>query len=323
VFEDVAAAVGLDDKRRSVGAVWFDADDDGDLDVYVGNMDGDANGLFMNPRLGPSGPASPTRFVDRAAELGLEWGGRAPGEAANGTVRVCAADVNNDQRLDLFFANYGPNGLFLNAGRGRWTNASAAWGIAIDGRYDTCAFADADHDGRLDLYVNGTFTGGRQYPDFLFRNAGNRFEDATSETVRSLNADHGAAWADIDGAGDLDLALTGARPDGTHVVLRNMLTPARAGRSLQVRVDAQGHRGLPGAVIHLSARGSRFQTRHVDAGSGYNAQHDLPVHFGLPLDGPVDLSIVSPAGATFHVVGLDPDLWRGRVYAVRFPAGGR
>lgn len=326
-FEDVAAAVGLDDKRRSVGAVWFDADDDGDLDVYVGNMDGDANGLFMNPRLGPGGPSAPTRFVDRAAELGLEWGGRAPGEPSNGTVRPCAADVNADDRLDLFLANYGPNGLFLNrasAGRARggWEDASKAWGIAIDGRYDTCAFADADHDGRLDLYVNGTFTGGRQYPDLLFRNAGQRFEEVTSETVKSLNADHGVAWADIDGDGDLDLALTGARPDGTHVVLRNTLDPERAARSLQVRIDAPAHRGLPGAVVRVSEPGTNrpLQSRLVDTGSGYNAQHDLPVHFGLSAGGGVvEVTAWFPTarGATSTSIRVDPTEWRGRILVLR------
>ena len=45
---DVAAEIGLADTRRSVGAVWADLDADGDLDVIVGNMDGDANGVFRN-----------------------------------------------------------------------------------------------------------------------------------------------------------------------------------------------------------------------------------------------------------------------------------
>ena len=100
---------------------------------------------------------------------GLEWGGRAPRDVANGTVRPCAADVDGDGRLDLFMANYGPNGLFLNRGAGRFEDVSKAWGVAIDGRYDACAFADIDHDGRLDLYVNGTVTGGTSYRDYLFR----------------------------------------------------------------------------------------------------------------------------------------------------------
>ncbi len=321
-FEDVAPALGLDDARRSVGAVWFDADADGDLDLYVANMDGDPNGLFINPlrRPGESGAsvALSARFADVAAEAGLAWGGRAPRDPQNGTVRPCAADVNGDGRLDLFLANYGPNGLFLNRGGGRWEDVSKSWGIAIDGRYDTCAFADVDHDGWLDLYVNGTFTGGTQYPDYLFRGRGDRFDDVTPESVRRLQADHGAAWADLDGDGDLDLALTGARPDGMHLVMQNELPAEAAARSLFVRVTLARGGSCPGAEVRLTEPGlppRRMQTRHVDAGSGYDAQNDLPVHFGLSSSGRVDIEVTcssAPRGAGWRAVGVDPGDYRGR-----------
>ena len=129
-FRDVAVQVGLADTRRSVGAVWLDYDEDGDLDLYVGNMDGDANGLFRNDG---------GRFLDVAEAAGVAWGGRAPREPANGTVRPCAADVNGDGRLDLFMANYGPNGLFLNRGGGRFEDVSSAWGASPSTRATTRA----------------------------------------------------------------------------------------------------------------------------------------------------------------------------------------
>ena len=68
-----------------------------------------------------------------------------------------------EETLDLFAANYGPLGLFRNRGQGSFEDRSTAWNIAIDSRYDACAFADFDHDGRLDLYVNGTVTGGASW----------------------------------------------------------------------------------------------------------------------------------------------------------------
>ena len=86
-------------------------------------MDGDANGLYRN---------DDGQFTDVAEAAGLAWGGRAPRDATNGTVRPCAADVNDDGRFDLFAANYGPNGLFLNRGGGTFEDVSQAWGIAID-----------------------------------------------------------------------------------------------------------------------------------------------------------------------------------------------
>jgi VCBS repeat protein len=275
-FEDVAPAIGLADPRKSVGAVWFDYDDDGDIDVYVANMDGDANALFRNDA---------GKFSDVAPGSPLEWAGRRAKDTTNGTVRPCAADVDNDGRLDLFAANYGPNGLLLNRGRGQFEDASAAWGIAIDGRYDTCAFDDFDNDGHIDLYVNGTVTGGTSYRDYLFRNTGTRFEDVTPENLRALNADHGAAWADLDLDGDVDLALTGSGADVMPLLFRNLLPDADARRSTFVRVvDADGRTPRPGAVVKLFAWETRklLGTRLVDTGSGYDAQGDVPVHFGVP-----------------------------------------
>ena len=317
-FTDVAAALGVADARRSVGAVWLDYDEDGDLDLYVGNMDGDANGLFRNDG---------GRFTDVAEAAGLAWGGRTAGDRANGTVRPCAADVNGDGRLDLFTANYGRNGLFLNRGRGRYADVSAAWGIAADARYDACAFADVDHDGRLDLYVNGTVTGGVSYRDHLYRNTGARYEDVTPDDLRALEADHGVQWADFDGDGDADLALTGAGPGGMHFLLRNLLPAADAARSLRVRVvDGHGRATRAGAEVRLFAAGTRrpLGTRLVDAGSGYDAQSDVPVHFGLATAAPVDVEVTFPAAGrrlTTRVHGVRPSAWRGRVLTVRVDGG--
>jgi FG-GAP-like repeat/ASPIC and UnbV len=313
-FTDIAAAVGLADPRKSVGAVWFDMDGDGDLDLYLANMDGDANALYRNDGM---------HFTDVAAAAGVAWGGRAAGDAANGTVRPCAADVDGDGRLDLVTANYGPNGLFLGRPGGRFEDVSGAWGVAVDSRYDTCALDDFDHDGRIDLYVNGTVTGGTSYPDHLYRNTGHGFEDVTPGNVAALQADHGVQWADIDGDGAPDLALTGSRNDGMHFILRNLLDPALAQRSLAVRVlDARGRATRAGAVVRVYRAGTRtlVGTRLVDSGSGYDAQSDLPVHIGIPERGRVDVEVTWPANGRPVVArsrGVDPHAWLGRALIMR------
>ena len=294
-FVEMADSVGLADPRKSVGALWADADEDGDLDLVVANQDGDANALFRNDG---------ARFTDVAEAMGVAWGGRAPRLATNGSVRPCADDVDGDAHLDLFFANYGPNGLFLKRGT-RFDDVSSAWGIATDGRYDACAFADIDHDGALDLYVNGTVTGGTNYPDFLYRNAAGRYTEVTPDSLKALQADHGVLWFDIDRDGDLDLALTGAQPTGMHLVLRNDLDAAAARRSLAVRiVDARGRATRAGAEVRLFAAGTRrpLGTRLVDTGSGYNAQSEMPVHFGLATMQRVDVEVTWPARGQRRVV---------------------
>lgn len=310
-FTDVAAAVGLADTRRTVGAVWFDYDEDGDLDLYAAHMDGDANGLYRNDA---------GRFTDVAEAAGVAWGGRAPKEPANGTVRPCVADVDGDGRFDLFTANYGPNGLFLNRGGGRFEDVSAAWGVAIDGRYDTCAFADADNDGRIDLYVNGTVTGGVSYRDYLFRNTGSRFEDVTPDDITALGADHGALWADFDRDGYEDLALTGAGAAPLPLVLRNMLASSDARRALRVRVtDADGHSTRPGAEVRIYEPGTRrlLGARLVDTGSSYNAQSDIPLHFGLGSAARVDVEVIWPGGSRTPVRQPGAGASPSRVVVVR------
>jgi FG-GAP-like repeat/ASPIC and UnbV len=315
-FTEVAESIGLADPRKSVGAVWFDVDEDGDLDVVVANQDGDANALFRN---------NGARFTDVAAQMGVEWGGRAPRLATNGTVRPCADDVDRDGHFDLFFANYGPNGLLLKRDTA-FVDSSAAWGVNIDGRYDACAFADVDHNGTLDLYVNGTVTGGTNYPDFLFSNTGTRLDEVTPENLKALQADHGALWFDIDRDGDLDLALTGAQANGMHLVMRNDLATSVARRSLSVRVlDAKGHATMAGAEVRLTIAKSKqlLGTRLVDTGSGYNAQNDAPVHFGLATMQRVDVSVVYVASGERRAVlvrNVSPSQYAGRSLVVRVPA---
>jgi hypothetical protein len=315
MFTDAAPALGLADPRKTVGAVWFDADEDGDLDLAVANMDGDANGLFRNDG---------SRFTDVGEAAGVAWGGRPPKDPARGTVRLCAADMDGDGRLDLLAANYGPIGYLVNRGQGRFEDRAAAAGLAIDARYDACAPADIDHDGRQDLYVNGTVTGGVSYKDLVFRNTGSAFVDATPANVRELEADHGVQWADVDSDGDLDLALTGSRPDGMHFVMRNLLAAAAAARSIHLRaLDAAGRATLAGAEVRVFAAGTSrlIGLRLVDAGSGYDAQSDMPVHVGLP-EGTtrIDVQLLVPRGGRRAVTwqrGVDPAAWRGKTLELR------
>jgi hypothetical protein len=242
--------------------------------VYVANQDGDANGLFRNDR---------GRFTDVAEAAGAAWGGRPAGVATNGTVRPCVADVNNDGWFDLFLANYGPNGLLLNRGNGRFDDVSKEWGVSIDGRHDTCDFADFDNDGRIDVYVNGTVTGGVSYRDYLFRNTGSRFEDVTPANLQSVHASHGARWADFDGDFNQDLAIAGTRPDATHSLFRNQRSAAADGSAFTVMLMTPRRIVDAGAEIRIydAQTGRLLGARLFDTGSGYNSQSVMPVHFGL------------------------------------------
>jgi hypothetical protein len=287
-FSDIAGIVGLADARKTVGAVWFDYDEDGDLDLYVANQDGDPNGLFRN---------DDGRFTDVAEAAGLAWAGRPAADAARGTVRPCAVDVNGDGRFDVVAANYGTNGLFLNRGGGKFEDASSPWGIATDGRHDTCAVSDFDNDGHVDVYINGTVTGGVSYRDFLLRNTGTRFDDVTPDNLLAVQASHGALWLDVDGDGDQDLALAGSRPEPIPLVWRNGLVAGPSRRWLSVRVvEGRGRAIRAGAEVRVYTAGTRtlIATRLVDTGSGYNAQSDVPLHIGVGAAARVDVEAIFP-----------------------------
>ena len=71
-----------------------------------------------------------------------------------------------------------------------------------------------------------------------------------------------------------------------------------ARRSLRVRVlNVRGHATRAGAEVRVFAAGTRelLATGLVDAGSGYDAQSDAPVHLGLARSGRVDVEITWPS----------------------------
>ncbi|MGB0135581.1 CRTAC1 family protein [Dokdonella sp.] len=149
------------------GGALFDADGDGDLDVYL------VQGSLLNPVAGDAGPAksvfpSPRKtggriyrndlsvaangkrqvhFTDVTAASGLKADGYGMG--------VATGDIDNDGRMDLYLTNFGPNQLWRNVssnGRIRFESVAPGSSGLDDKRWSTSAsFADFDKDGWLDL----------------------------------------------------------------------------------------------------------------------------------------------------------------------------
>jgi hypothetical protein len=283
-FVDVAKDMGVDDPRKTVGAVWFDFNQDGRLDVFTANQDGTLNGLYRNDG---------NRFVDVAHELGMDAFGRAATSGSNGP---SVADYDNDGNLDLFVAGYGANFLFHNDGGGKFTDVAGILGVAGGEKATPSSWGDYDNDGRTDLYVSSYIEKPINEKDYLFHNEGLRFANALPPEFVKHGATHGIQWADFEGNGSLGLAICNNNPGGTHYLYRNLLPHDRARRSLKVLVlDHQGRYTKAGSEVRIYAPGTRkvWGGRIVDTGSGYCSQNVLPVHFGLPQDGPVDVEVTS------------------------------
>ncbi len=312
-FVDVAKDMGVDDPRKTVGAVWFDFNQDGRLDVFTANQDGTLNGLYRNDG---------NRFVDVAHDLGMDAFGRPATFGSNGP---SVADFDNDGNLDLFVAGYGANFLFHNDGHGKFTNVAESRGVAGGEKATPSNWGDYDNDGRVDLYVSSYIDKPVNEKDYLFHNDGDRFTNALPPEFVKHGATHGIQWADFDGDGALDLAIANNNPGGTHYLYKNMLPPEQARRSLQVMVlDHQGHATKAGSEVRIYAPGTRavWGGRIVDSGSGYCSQSVLPVHFGLPKDGRVDVEVtaLTKAGRKItRIANVDPNKLPRRVLVVKLP----
>ena len=174
---------------------WADADNDGDLDYFVG-FRGRPNRFYRNDG---------DRFVDVAAAVGL---------SDNHETRAAAwGDFNADGRADLYvgFADPKvPSKVYRNDGNGaRFVDVARDIGLALVGVSRQPAWIDYDGDGDLDF-----FAAFRDGPNRLFRNDRGIYTDVTAalgigDTWRSVSA----VWWDFERDGDLDLFVANQEGD--------------------------------------------------------------------------------------------------------------
>jgi hypothetical protein len=199
------AAFASDAASEDVHALFFDADRDGDRDLYVvsgGNEfseDSPAlqDRLYLNDGRG--------RFTRAVAAL--------PAALISGSV-VAAADVDADGDQDLFVGGrsvpwrYGADPrsqLLLNDGRGRFTDVTAnAPGLETIGMVTDALWNDVDGDRKLDLVVVGEWM-----PVVVYRNTGG----ARFERVKATGLENSEGWwnriiaTDLNGDGRSEFVL--------------------------------------------------------------------------------------------------------------------
>ena len=233
-FTDVTEETGLLSFHPNQTAVWFDYNNDGWLDIFVGNESVPGTGevdqcqLFRN--------FCDVTFTECAMENGVaivDW-----------VKAVACGDFNNDGRPDLYLSSLvGPNLLLRNDGpagadqspKAPWhfTNVAAAAGVTEPIKSFPCWFFDYDNDGWLDLFVTGYSIrdAGDIAADYLgiptqaerarlyHNNRDGTFKDVTAEFGLSkvLHA-MGANFGDLDNDGWLDFYLgTGDPSLGTII----------------------------------------------------------------------------------------------------------
>ncbi len=308
-FAEIASEVGVaNTEGRSLSATWTDFDEDGLLDLYVANDISD-NAFYRNVG---------DHFEDiSAASLTADY---------RGAMGIAVTDFDRDGDVDFFVTHWiaQENGLYANhlefgletvmfadvaemMGLGYTALEYVGWGTE---------FIDYDNDGYKDLFIANGHTledpqdRARLVPQrmqLFWRRGEEGFFDATDaagESFKQPRVGRGAAAADYDGDGNVDIAMV--ENAGGVVLLRN--TGSAENRWISFALAQPGaNRFALGARIQVSAAGVR-QTHVVGSSPSYLSHNDLTVHFGLGAVDIVDaITVRWPDGAeeTWSELGVD------------------
>ncbi|MFC1969838.1 CRTAC1 family protein [Chloroflexota bacterium] len=176
---------------RARTPTWVDFDNDGWLDLYIGNRK-TPNVLYKNNN---------GTFTDVTERAGLE---------THEGQQQAWADYNQDGWTDVLII--APVQLYRNNGDETFTEVTRQAGLSpyYPGGPRAVAWGDYNNDGYVDLFITSTRRMGQ---NTLYKNNG----DGTFEQVLGLfgpgidEDGMGVAWADMDNDGDLDLLVVGTK----------------------------------------------------------------------------------------------------------------
>lgn len=304
-FEDISHAAGIDRTAFTKAVVAADYDNDGYVDFFVSNLNGD-NFLYHNNH--------DKTFTEVAQKAGVQkpWQSFA----------AWFFDYDNDGWPDLFVTSYyvsvdesvrsflglPPNAetlkLYKNMGDGTFRDVTSQVGLDKVVMPMGANFGDIDNDGFLDMYLG---TGNPSYasllPNVLLHNKdGKFFTDVTASSgTGELHKGHAVAFADIDNDGDEDILaeIGGAVPGDSHA-FRLFENPGNGNDWISLHlVGVKTNRAAIGARIKVTVqdegKAMRSIYRTVGSGGSFGAS-PLTQHIGLGKSAHIlDLEIWWPA----------------------------
>src|SRR6266852_926292 len=258
-FTDVTAEAGLLSYYPTQAATWADVNNDGFLDLFVGNE------IDRERVQWPAGAKNFELYLNNRDGTFTEVG-EASGIRLEGMIKAAVwGDIDNDGWQDLYVSILGrPNHLFRNLGAQsggvpKFADVTARAGVAEPLVSFTCWFWDYDNDGWLDLFVSGysatlpnmvrEYIGQKEQakgerPRLYRNNKDGTFTDVSREArLDRLLLTMGANFGDLDNDGWLDFYLgTGAPPLITLVP--NRMFRNDHGRSFQDGTTSGGFGNL-------------------------------------------------------------------------------
>ena len=324
-FADVSEQMGLEGRRWTLAAAAADLSGTGYPDLFVANEYG-VDELFINQQ--------GERFVHAGERTGIGFMPKSGMNAALGDVLnqgSLGIYVSNISEPGVLLQG---NNLWLpdaDGGGQRFRNLAGAMGVELGGWSYAAQFGDLNNDGALDLYlVNGFVSADRRssyWYDFSLVAGGHSaiISDAKNWPAmegRSLSGyQRSRVWlndgagrfnevAQVVGASDLydgravalvDLWNRGvldvvvANQGGPLLIYKNTVTPANSWIGFELE-GSHSNRSAIGARVEVFWNGVR-QVQEVSGGSGFSAQNQRPLHFGLGPSPRVEKVVISwPAG---------------------------
>lgn len=279
-FENGTRDSGLSGPGFSMGAIFFDYDQDSDPDLYLTHDFLEPNRLYENDGSG--------HFVDVAPQLGLNI-------AAHG-MGVDVADVNRDGWLDIYVTDLNENFMMIRQADGTFQNESATLGIADPGMGWSTCFLDADLDGLMDLYVvnDSRFS---PFPNQLYlqTSSGQFVSGDYSSPLCSSGSGIGGTVTDLNSDGFPDIVIANSFPlDGNQLFLNK----GNGNHWIGVKLSGTlSNRDAIGSRVDVTYANGLEQTQEVIAGSGYASQHSGTLYFGIGQHKKVEqMTIIWPGG---------------------------
>ena len=236
---------------------------------------------------------------------------------------IASRDLTGDGRDEVMLTSMGDQLLQIAQSDGTYAPAPFSIGTyaqrphdGSDGRPSTgwhAQFGDIDNDGRADLFIaKGNVD---QMPsnaihdpnDLLMQQHDGTFtQRAVGAGVASTARSRGAALADLDGDGRLDLVVVNRR--APMEIYRNVTETTGHWLRVDLR-QSNGNRRAIGAVVTVRTPSTIAQSQQVTVGGGHAGGQAIPLHFGLGDDDQARVQVQWPDGTiTTHSTQADQTL---------------
>jgi hypothetical protein len=310
-FEDATQKSGMGDPTsKSLGLAILDYNNDGWPDIAVAN-DTQPNKLYLNKQNGT--------FEEKAVAAGIAFSEDGVARAGMG---VDAADYDRSGHPSLLITNFANQmlSLYHNEGNGLFVDEAPRSEVGRNTLVTLgfgCFFFDYDNDGWPDIFVaDGHIENEIERvqkrvsyaePPHLFRNlGGGKFQEVTAQmgdAFASSKVARGAAYADIDNDGALDVLLT--TNGGRAWLFHN---EGGTSHSLRLKlVGTKSNRDGIGAVVRLTSGGAK-QWQMLRSGSSYLSQSELVLTFGMGGATKADsVEVQWPSGQVDKIASLAAD----------------